>query len=70
MDADQLEKIVTSLNRVATATLTATMINNLGRKPTLKDIQTIFNDCYMIVDPAVGTQQQSDFEQRINKKEW
>lgn len=70
MDADQFDKLITALNRIATATLTVSLLNSMGKKLTLKEVQTTFNDCYMIVDPARNTKQQNDFQERIDKKEW
>lgn len=70
MDPEQFAKINDSLNRVAAATLVAAMLSSAPRKPTLKEVQTMFNDCYMIVNPSLGTEQQNTFQERIDKKEW
>ena len=70
MDADQFDKLHKSLNRIAAATLASSIINMSARKPTLKDAQMMFNDCYMIVDPDTGSDQQNDFQARLDKKEW
>jgi hypothetical protein len=70
MDPEQFDKIHDSINRIAAATLTAAMLAGIARKPSLKDVQTMFNDCYMIVNPAMGTVRQNDFQERIDKKEW
>lgn len=70
MDDEEFGKVYTSLNRIAAAILTASIINSGTRKPTLKEVQTTFADCYMIVDPALGTEEQNSFQERLDKKEW
>jgi hypothetical protein len=70
MDAEQFDKIYSSLNRIAAALLTTAVTDSMTRKPTLKELQTVFNDCYMIVNPMTGTDAQATFQERINKKEW
>jgi len=70
MDAEQFDKMHASLNRIAAAVLAGAVINVTGRKPSLKEVQTAFNDCYMIVNPTPGTQQQTSFQERLDKKEW
>jgi hypothetical protein len=70
MDNEQVEKITLSLNRIAAATLAVSVINGLARKPTLKEVQTAFNECYMIVSPELGTEKQDAFQARLDKREW
>lgn len=70
MEANQLDKLIVSLSRIASAILAASVLSKAARMPSLKEVQTTFTDCYMIVDPAMGTKQQDDFQERIDKKEW
>ena len=69
MDAEQFDKLNASLNRIAAATLTTAVIGIMTKKPSLKDIQATFNDCYMIVNPTPGTNQDT-FQERLDKPEW
>jgi hypothetical protein len=68
MDSEHFEKIILSLNRIAAATLAASIIEAAARKPTLKEAQTAFNNCYMIVAPELGTKKQTDFQENLDKK--
>jgi hypothetical protein len=70
MDADQFEKLYNALNRMAAATLATSVVASMTRKATLKEIQSAFTDCLMIVNPADGTEKQDDFQKRLDKKEW
>jgi hypothetical protein len=70
MDSEQFEKINRSISSVAAAILTTSVVRLSRKTMNLKDIQATFNDCYMIVAPEPGTQKQTDFQTRIDKKEW
>jgi hypothetical protein len=70
MDAEQFEKLHASINRLAAATLATAVIGSMTKKPTLKEVQDAFNDCFMIVNPTPGTTQQDAFQQRLDKREW
>ena len=45
MDAEQIDKLNASLNRIAAATLATAVIGSMTRKPSLKEVQAAFNDC-------------------------
>jgi hypothetical protein len=70
MDPEQFDKLIASIHKIAAATLTATLVESMKKKMTLKEMQTAFNDCYMIVHPTPGTKEQTDFQERIEKRGW
>lgn len=70
MDDEQFAKLKNSLDRIAAATLATSVLNRMVKKPTLKETQSAFNDCYMIVNPELGTSQQDTFQARLDKVEW
>ncbi len=70
MDASQFERLHGAINRIAAATLAVAVVSSMTRKPTLKEIQSAFNDSMMIVNPELGSTQQDSFQERLDKKEW
>ncbi len=70
MDEEQFSKLKISLDRIAAATLATAVLNRMVKKPTLKETQSAFNDCFMIVSPELGTTQQDTFQARLDKVEW